>query len=407
MDTLTAGTLIWVSVQPLIRLFRYGILIAGGWGNVGDIPTAVVMSMMASSPFNGTGDEDLAVAYLAVFVLVFCITLFTMGNVRWIEMDYHGPDLEDEEVRERLRTKQRKFAAAFVGAAVRILRRRRPVAEQTQDGIGEDVEARLSITGGQGTLVPDYPEQPPLAAKESEDEKERGTGTAIPASRRKRILKCTYDVFRFSMTPPSLSIIISFIISVVPTLKALFVPGVPGVYISPAPDGQPPLAILMNTATFIGAASVPFGLISLGSALARLQLPHGSWKSLPFASISALAVARLVIMPILGVLICQGLTHIGLIDPKNNVLRFVCMYAMFLCKGFRVVLAHGDNPGGWRNGDYCIDYLTDAVLQVYFTQVYSGTGTATHLAAYLIPQYVLMFGTMTGLTMYTLHLLFG
>ncbi|KAG6331999.1 hypothetical protein ID866_7093 [Astraeus odoratus] len=327
-------TMSWIIKQLfwVPHRFRYGILVAGGWGSIADIPTAVVMGLMASSPFNGTEDENMAVAYLSVFVLVFCITLFIMGNVRWIEMDYHGPDVEDEEVQKRLRIKQRKIVTAFAGAATRILRRRRPVIEQTHGGIGEDVEARLSITSRRGTSVPDHSDHSPLAETESEGGKERGSGTTVPIDRRKRILNCTYKVLRFSMTPPSLSIIISFIISVVPTLKALFVPGVPGVYISPAPDGQPALAILMNTATFIGGASIPLALIALGSALARLQLPHGNWKSLPFASISALAVARLIIMPIMGVLICQGFTHIGLINPTNNVLRFVCMYAMLLCK---------------------------------------------------------------------------
>jgi len=35
--------------------------------------TAVVMSLMASAPFNGTEDENLAVAYLSVFVLVYIV----------------------------------------------------------------------------------------------------------------------------------------------------------------------------------------------------------------------------------------------------------------------------------------------------------------------------------------------
>lgn len=37
------------------------------------IATAVVMSLMASAPFNGTEDENLAVAYLSVFVLVYIV----------------------------------------------------------------------------------------------------------------------------------------------------------------------------------------------------------------------------------------------------------------------------------------------------------------------------------------------
>jgi hypothetical protein len=46
------------------------------------------------------------------------------------------------------------------------------------------------------------------------------------------------------------------------------------------------------------------------------------------------------------------------------------------------------------------------VWQVFLTQVYSGTGTAEHLPAFLIPQYLFMFVSMTALTAYTLQLLF-
>ena len=44
--------------------------------------------------------------------------------------------------------------------------------------------------------------------------------------------------------------------------------------------------------------------------------------------------------------------------------------------------------------------------QVFLTQVYSGTGSAGHLSAFLIPQYALMFVTMTALTAYSLVLIF-
>lgn len=73
--------------------FRYGILVAGGWGNVGDlrmcltplwdhtylaytrsIATAVVMSICGSAPFNGTEDQTLSVAYIAAFILVFMVS---------------------------------------------------------------------------------------------------------------------------------------------------------------------------------------------------------------------------------------------------------------------------------------------------------------------------------------------
>lgn len=124
--------------------------------------------------------------------------------------------------------------------------------------------------------------------------------------------------------PPSISIIISFTIALVTPLKALFVP-IPSSHIPNAPDGQPPLAFIQDAATFIGAASVPLGLMCLGSALARLKVPRNEWGSLPIGAITSLAVAKILITPVLGVLICQGLTMAGVIDPDDKVLRFVCM----------------------------------------------------------------------------------
>ena len=50
--------------------------------------------------------------------------------------------------------------------------------------------------------------------------------------------------------------------------------------------------------------------------------------------------------------------------------------------------------------------LPTATTQVYLTQVYSGTGSAEHVAAYLIPQYALMIVMMTILTAYSINLLF-
>jgi hypothetical protein len=90
--------LIGMAISWVIKLsfwvphrFRYGILAAGGWANIGDIrklneivwctfyltplalATSVALSIMASAPFNGTEDENLAVGYIAAFILVFCV----------------------------------------------------------------------------------------------------------------------------------------------------------------------------------------------------------------------------------------------------------------------------------------------------------------------------------------------
>ena len=71
------GVLIaWVVKQVfwVPHRFRFGILVAGGWGNYGDIPTSVVMSITGSAPFNGSSDQTLAVAYISAFILVFFVS---------------------------------------------------------------------------------------------------------------------------------------------------------------------------------------------------------------------------------------------------------------------------------------------------------------------------------------------
>lgn len=58
--------------------FRYGVLVAGGWGNYGDIPTSVVMSITGAAPFSGTTDQTLSVAYVSAFILVFMVRLYEL-----------------------------------------------------------------------------------------------------------------------------------------------------------------------------------------------------------------------------------------------------------------------------------------------------------------------------------------
>jgi predicted permease len=270
-------------------------------------------------------------------------------------MDYNGPDLENEQVKETLDAKHAK-ALSDLAAGFAHLKRisllshstvRETDAEAGQTkGEKESLDVILVSEGPAttpcqppvveswedehppSTEFPSSPSStiaPPVLLSADGAQEASETFVVVPVNRSQKVISLAFQVLQSFMSPPSLSIIIAFIISVIPPLKALFVSGVSGTHIPPAPDGQPPLAFIINTATFIGGASVPMGLITLGSALARLNIPRDQWRSLPLGAIGSLAFGRLVVMPILGVLICEGLTHMGLIDPSNNVLRFVCM----------------------------------------------------------------------------------
>jgi len=155
--------------------------------------------------------------------------------------------------------------------------------------------------------------------------------TLFPPSRQRlaamnRIFSHALAFLNSLVTPPSVSILLSFPIALIPSLKALFVT-VPSVHMPSAPDGLPPLAFFFDTTAFIGAASVPLGLICLGSALARLNFPRDreGWRMLPVGAITGVAVGRMIIMPVLGVLLVQGLVNGGIIPKEDKVLQFVSM----------------------------------------------------------------------------------
>ncbi|KAG1816976.1 auxin efflux carrier [Suillus variegatus] len=403
-------TLSWIIKQLfwVPHRFRYGILMAGGWANLGDIPISVALSITASAPFNGTNDENLAVGYIAVFMLVFYITLFSFGGYRLIVMDFDGPDLDNDQVKERLSAKHSKILSRLTAGFVYLRRiflfSHSPVrelnTEVSQNSPGEKESPHATSTHENSvTMCYKPPEQEEIGVSTS-TKKELPTSPSFtsiqpgPAltDEAQKVSTTTTDLpdslaghvavfLRSTMNPPSFSIILSFTIAIIPPLKALFVTGVPDTHIPSVPDGQPPLALIMKTFTFIGNASIPMGLIILGSALARLSIPRNQWSSLPLCAIGSVAIGRLVVMPVLGTLICQQFTCIRLIDPSNNVLRFVCL----LMSG-----------------------LPTATTQVVLlTQVYSGTGNAEHLAAFLIPQYIIIFISMTAFTTLTLDILFG
>lgn len=341
---------------------------AGVWGNYGDVPTAVIMSITAAAPFNGTEDQNLAVAYIAAFVLVWMvgirpgfilmqllkyiqITMFPMGGHYLIARDFRGPDREDDEVR----LSWSKRFMECVGALARFSRRfhapltKHDIEARNAAGTHEAVETKeksedsatpptshdsstgathkhLTFNQMDSVVNPSEVERlSPISATRVEDTA-CTTGTpAHPSLQRKlpyRLIKKFLPFLQTLLTVPTTVVISAFIIAVVQPLKALFVllPSSPH-----APDGQPPLAFLLDTATFLGGASVPLGLICLGSALARLHVPRNEWRSLPLGSIMSLALGRMVLQPILGVLIVQGLTHRGIISADDKVLQFVCM----------------------------------------------------------------------------------
>lgn len=176
-------------------------------------------------------------------------------------------------------------------------------------------------------------------------------------------------------TPNSLSLICALIVAMSPPLKALFVPT--NFHMPNAPDQQPPLSFVIDITTYVGAASVPIGLLLLGATIARLKVKKtvpGFWKT-----VVMITACRLVILPIFGVGLTTGLAKAGWFDG-NNLVRFVS------------VLEFG---------------LPNATALIYFTAFHTDPLSDDHLqmdclALCLIVQYCVLLVSLPILVTFTL-----
>jgi hypothetical protein len=314
------------------------------------------------------------------------VTMFPFQAHQWLAMDFVGPDLSPEEVREATRLRRSRIFWAVPRLVVGALRKisglslSKPRIEDQERGVvdsspeifnrneahANDIafskmedhrpdfrspycsptptivgfplsrvpsptptilstpDDERSLPGSDGELSKDCvkpaPEYDDLA-------KPSPSPSAVP--RRPTALRAISTLINVLTTPQTLSIIFSLIIAFIKPLKALFVP-MPSSYttslhIHTAPDGGPPLAVILDAAAFMGTASVPLGLIALGSALARIRLPRSELRMLPLGAIGALAVLKMLVMPVFGVALVRGLVYAGFIPAQDKVLQFVCM----------------------------------------------------------------------------------
>lgn len=273
-----------------------------------------------------------------------------MGGSRLVGLDYVGPDVETEKVQEAARRRRKLI---FSGWPMGLSRSRNTPRSgdcitselekpQPPDVASKHVSFDQTIPA-ESNCPTDAVSSPALTAtavdtadafKADDDHSATPILPTVASqaavrsprtARWKTIYANLRPFLRNLFMPCSVTILLSFVIAIVPQLKALFVE-VDGTHISPAPDGEPPLAFILDAASFIGAASVPMGLISLGSALARISVPRSAWGSLPSGAILSLAVAKMLISPVLGVLICKGLVNVNVISRDDKVLQFVCIF---------------------------------------------------------------------------------
>lgn len=140
----------------------------------------------------------------------------------------------------------------------------------------------------------------------------------------KKIPLTSFVVFflKNCLRPCSMAVILALIIAFIPWVKALFVTTENTPKLNQAPDNAPALSFLMDFTGYVGAASVPFGLLLLGATLGRLKIGKlypGFWKSAV-----VLVILRMCVMPIFGVLWCDRLVKAGWVNWEDDkMLLFV------------------------------------------------------------------------------------
>lgn len=201
-----------------------------------------------------------------------------------------------------------------------------------------------------------------------------------PQNRRARFLNQLRATLRNFMAPNSVSLIVSLIIAMSPPLKALFVKST--FHIPNAPDNEPPLSFVIDLTSYVGAASVPLGLLLLGATIARLKVNSiipGFWKT-----VVMITMCRLVVLPIFGVGLTTGLYKAGWFG-EDKLIRFIS------------VLEFG---------------LPNATALVYFTAFYTDPQSPVHLqmdclALCLIAQYLVLFISLPFLVTFLLKVSLG
>jgi predicted permease len=320
--------------------------------------------------------SQVGISYASIFIVCYHITFWVFGAAHSISWDYK-PGVPQKEAAEFRASWDQKPIGSWV--ARRLLRRsRRDQRDEAADehpfelsqtgSLHGDIE--LSRRSGRATA----PHSPDNHAGTSEKKPSSTTELPTPlsglspaasptkTSLASKVLRAIYA----GVNAVTVTLFASLLIALVPDLKALFVTSSrPRHSHWHGPDGRPPLAFILDTAALLGGITVPLSLILLGASFARLRLPRPLSRS-PWIAMLAAAVAKTVVLPVIGIVVVTVMTRNGYLKKQDLVERFVAM-----------IMA--GTPA--------------AINQLLVTGLWSSDGEVDTLSAFLFVQYVVALGT--------------
>lgn len=295
------GLLVVVICRPPPQLNRFTIIMTG-FGNTGNLSLAVVGSVCHSStnPF-GNHCHSRGVAYVSLSQWVAVILVYTLV--------YHmmEPPMEYYEVVDE-------------GAEIEEIRPlndiSRPLLVEAEWPGMEDKEtehsktpfiARIfkSISGVSQATIPDL-EVPP----ESSGNSPRSIRClAEPRVVRRIRVVAEQTPIRHILQPPTIASLLAIVIGTVPQLKALFF------------GSDAPVSFITDSLEILGGAMVPSVMLILGGMLA--EGPNES--TLGLRTTIGITVARLLVLPILGIGIVAMSDKLNLLVANDAMFRFVLL----------------------------------------------------------------------------------
>ncbi|KAK0496606.1 auxin efflux carrier [Armillaria luteobubalina] len=422
------------------RNFWAGILMATALSNWGNLPTAVVLTVTEQKPFDPNTDPQLGVSYVSIFILAYNIIMWIGGAANTLAWDYAPGVPQGDLANVRVSWREKPIAAFFLRSRAKLYARPKDSdCEKAEDEKDADSERDkvLSVTMGKqpesdlgemetdpeiqlarktsrlsaksprprrpsagistrpraGSLLPppnasqySLKELPDTAVQSPKDPSVTDQREPEPAEEDEKpgrfpslfppFLRRTFKPMASLFTPITMSMYIAIPVSLIPQLKALFVEVDGGPYYQ-GPDGNPPLTFIINTAEFVGNINVPMALILLGASFARMKIPR-PFSKMPLPAMFCVSFCKLALLPVIGILLTQELTHRGVIPKDTLVERFVAM----LLSG-----------------------TPSAVNQLIVTQLYAKDHDLDTLSAFLLLQYIFMFISTATITAIALSLL--
>ncbi|KAJ1401415.1 Membrane transport protein [Sesbania bispinosa] len=295
------GFLVVVICRPPPQLTRFTIIMTG-FGNTGNLPLAVVGSVCHTkdNPF-GQQCHSRGVAYVSFSQWVAVILVYTLvyhmmePPMEYYEIVEEGAEIEEERTLNDI-SRPLLVEAEWPG-----------MEDKETEHCKTPFIARVfkSISGISSSAIPDLE----VTVESSGNSPRSIRCLAEPRVVRRIRIVAEQTPIQHILQPPTIASLLAIIIGSVPQLKALFF------------GYDAPLSFITDSLEILGGAMVPSVMLILGGMLA--EGPNES--KLGLRTIIGVVVARLLVLPVLGIGIVALSDKLHFLIENDAMFRFVLL----------------------------------------------------------------------------------